>query len=219
MKGDIETVVHKYELEKAFSDYRGVDAVTIVTMLVDLLTHTSFSPDKAAKKQDKLFNKLLTSTKPITKIKITRGGIEYTFTNWAIIEMFTHKIEDSNPAGLTLIELSEQTEEHFQPAIEVVRGLFNNLTYLSEKKRHLLIHELFRLAKYPFTKQQLAASRQSKAALIRNWLKRSTPKISSSTVKYYQKNYPDVNLKKFYPQYFIEHESTSKRNKKTKKSS
>jgi hypothetical protein len=131
-----------------------------------LMASPPYYTDSGDKDDDKRFFDLTTSKKPVTEIRITRGGVEYHFKKDRIIlEIFQDAIDEMNHA--------DRYEDHFYPLILEFRPLFNKLNFLSERKRYLFIFELLRLANYPFTKQQLSANDQTKAALIRNWIKRN----------------------------------------------
>lgn len=212
MKDEIQNLVHAYDI----NDGEGYTAAELLQVIITLLSPPYFFTDKKGKGDQLLFNELSTSTKPINEIRIYQGGVEYKFKDRAILAMFQDWITDS-ARGLSKEEQDQQTEELYQHLIETVRPLFNKLQHLRPRKRHLLIYELLQLAGYPFTRQQLSASEQTKASLIGKWLERSSPKISSSTIKYAQENFPDLDLSEQYPQFFKSDDSPSKRNKKRKK--
>lgn len=113
----------------------------------------------------------------ITEIQIIKGGIPYTFKNDEVLleqvnKLFIDLGAPKTPKSLAEIKLEAQ-EFLFYHDVETLRPLFNKLTFLSERKRYLLIHEMYQLADYPFDKQQLNANDQAKASLIKNWFKRS----------------------------------------------
>lgn len=112
--------------------------------------------------ESELWNEMLSlDKKPISEIRVTRGGKEFRFKNTLrlkfIAEQFAHWGAD----------------EYQSTAIEdLKRWYYNNPRYtqMSERQRCLLIHDLLINAGFPFTRQQLQANDQTKASLIRNWM-------------------------------------------------
>ena len=175
MKVDVKDLVHRYAI-KGGKGYTAEDVLNIIIAILSYQTN-----DRDSIKEHFLMNELATLDKPISEIKIYRGGIEFKFKHSAaILEMFKDWIDESR-SGLTKTEMDEEVEEGFRHFIESVRPFFNTLTHLRPRKRHLLIHELLQLAGYPFTRQQLNAGDQAKASLIAKWFERSKPKTSSQT--------------------------------------
>lgn len=151
-----------------------------------------------SKEQLKAIQKLesfLDNPKQVSEITIIKGGTEYTFSRNeyvygidSFVDVIEQHIELSNEyrrsKGVSdngkIMTLSKEylmeirgVENH----TDWTKQLFNHTQIIkilpTERQRFLLVWELYRRASYPFTKQQIQASDQNKAALIRNWFKRN----------------------------------------------
>ncbi len=137
----------------------------------------------------------LDNPKQVSQITIVKGGTEYTFSRneyvygiYSFVDVIEQHIEVSNEyrrskgmsdTGETMTLSKEYlmdisgVEHH----TDWTKQLFNHTQVIkilpTERQRFLLLWELYRRAGYPFDKQQIEASDQNKASLIRNWFKRN----------------------------------------------
>jgi hypothetical protein len=165
----LNQLMQRFDIDKHFPEMAGKWFPLVAVY------YMSFRKPGPDAKENELFDELITSIKPVTKVIVIRNGKEYKFQrDPVILEMFQDAIDGYAPrVKKDPKQLAEERDEHFPPFIEEARPLFNRLTFLSERKRFIFIHNLFELANFPFTRQQLNADDQTKAALIRQWMKRN----------------------------------------------
>lgn len=152
--------------------------------------HGNFEKDHTKNQLEVIrkFERLLDNPKQTTEIRIIKGSIEYTFFRdedisvmYSLFEVIDRHIEQRieyrKRRGMSIAEDYLQTIKEEEHHTDMVKQLFNHSEVKrvlpTERQRYLLIWELYRRAGYPFNKQQLEASDQNKASLIRNWFKRN----------------------------------------------